>query len=1191
MYMVLLKLLISRLRRTCMVPIIDRKYVSPQLIIACLIVIIITLPVQIIGCKNGSPPKDTNTAATALEPQEPDQMSNIETNWAFYGALRKKYQIKDKLISALISSPPRSSWIESEKAFYQGVLKPKNYDVLVVPFQTQSYGLDHIARILMSYKLAISIEKNTDFKIAPLPIVYPALGSLQRYYNEDEVRTYAKELGVSRIIWGFAGTENDSGDANIKLSFSIIDERLPLSGAGSKTRCKKWNDIPLQPSRLPYQEFSANLEAVMKFLNLPYGTSASKVNSDQSKDFQVPASPGELLAAKADEILLRSDYLQFLAMLAPTDYHKTYLYTLSISNLFQLETSSPDRKLIEARAYLHLYRRPAALKALEGMNSPEAEALREFANANLTELRDKVDSLKPSLKRVLSELELFYLKDKYKEKMTNAQVSDYVAKYPGWSSFLKKRLAHYDPWELSSNVELVQLLAKYLPIAGFSPDLLQSNRIFSAGNLADLRPDLAFQGYIHNAISERREILSNDTNLSGNTLALGFLTMAESFGQHNLMKLITIPGYSQYLPDKGLQICDEILKFYKDHPYFTSDKFSLLYNLIEGSPADAQKNIKQEVCDMAINTMWWNGRQNWVNTTARSFLSYLTKPGENDIQPLNPFISKKDLIETIGMDYPFRVNNVQSGNFRPVDSLLPWVHTEIDFLINLYRQYSLPKYVMISTGKDSKKASNILSEMQSRFNGHPDKTKFNIDQKAMENKTIDKKKLLLAEIEKGSRDWKTYKELANLYITDSSYEEAKSIILKYPGLKPPFEADIIGASNIAAAAGNLFFERGAIDQAKYFYQISADLDTGSARCLEGQERLSLLKRKFPAAAEYSLRRAQRYNDPTAYANYMTYLHLQGKHKLAWSMFQNLITLYTGSPELWDSAFIGHRIEGRSDDEIISWLRTLSQSVKTDQQKSYLARFGALCLIDREPNEDMVATIEKYDVNTLLEFYRVKVLSSKNAPLVYSSFAQSYEYLQKKEYKEAYRLLSRNSIFRPQGYYAFAGIKSGDFDKLRKYYFPVAWSPKTNSYYYFEKIVAHAVVECYSGNHEKALSFLKKAFSVRPPTVAEPYFTEQYLLQIAEWLYQDSKDERYAALLLNWSRIFQLITPMYAWPYAIEANYTDNPKEKLKALAYAQFLDPQSTRIEHFSKELRRKGNSWFKSNNPFSANNRDNGNI
>ena len=159
---------------------------------------------------------------------KPDNVQDILGN-RFYGKIRKKYQIKDAILSALTSEPPQSGWVNSDKAFYGGLLAGQTYDALVVPFQTSDHGIDMVGRMLMTYRLAVAIESRSSIKIAPLPIVYPALGHNARYYDEDEVLKLAQILGVKRIIWGFAGTRTYP-DNNPILFFDSRPKRPANTG-------------------------------------------------------------------------------------------------------------------------------------------------------------------------------------------------------------------------------------------------------------------------------------------------------------------------------------------------------------------------------------------------------------------------------------------------------------------------------------------------------------------------------------------------------------------------------------------------------------------------------------------------------------------------------------------------------------------------------------------------------------------------------------------------------------------------------------------------------------------------------------------------------------------------------------------------------------------------------------------------
>lgn len=271
--------------------------------------------------------KEMNPLTYYVTPQPKKAKGNEQTtDWRFHGSLRKKFCIDDALLSKLNHQPPQSTWIESEKALYKDLLKDKTYDVLIVPFQTQANGIDHVGRMLMSYRLAVAIEKNTTLKVAPMSVVYRALGELPRFYNEEEVWALAMQLRVKRIIWGYAGTRNAPEQDQIQFSFSLIDETSSKANE-NRLAYKQWEFKTLPPELLPYKEFENNLDEIMRFLDLPIKARSASLTKDSSIDCEVPSTINDLLTIPKDNLILRSYVLQFMAMLAPTDYQKTFLFS------------------------------------------------------------------------------------------------------------------------------------------------------------------------------------------------------------------------------------------------------------------------------------------------------------------------------------------------------------------------------------------------------------------------------------------------------------------------------------------------------------------------------------------------------------------------------------------------------------------------------------------------------------------------------------------------------------------------------------------------------------------------------------------------------------------------------------------------------------------------------------------------
>ena len=134
---------------------------------------------------------------------------------------------------------------------------------------------------------------------------------------------------------------------------------------------------------------------------------------------------------------------------------------------------------------------------------------------------------------------------------------------------------------------------------------------------------------------------------------------------------------------------------------------------------------------------------------------------------------------------------------------------------------------------------------------------------------------------------------------------------------------------------------------------------------------------------------------------------------------------------------------------------------------------------------------------------------------------------------------------------------------------------------FDTLLGSAMFKGLKGNHDEALSLLESAFNNRPHTGERLFFSWYQMLEVCEWLFQESSDKRYVNLILKWSKDYQVIQPMFAYAYSFEAKYSDDPARQLRALAFAQYLDQNSSRISHFSAEFREKASEWMKKNNPF----------
>lgn len=1181
---------------------LDIKTIRPfAFIAACGTVIMLVMVLSFVwGCAKTQARSATSTPAAVSAKNDFKDKDND-----FYGPLRKKYQIEDALISGLTYPPPTSRWIESEKKFYRSLLDGQTYDVLVVPFQTEASGEDPVGRMLMTYRLELAIEQNTHLRVAPLALVYPALGLTARYYDEKEVQDLATHLGVSRIIWGYAGTRDYPDVTAIQFTFSLLDQKCKPDFDVAQTRYRSWPFRTLSPEMLPSRVFENNLSGVLDFLAIPDKPIKTRASAVVPVDYPVPESPQAMADLPNCSPIYRSYLLQMLAMLAPTDYHKVYLFTQSLTNVLAVDANNPDRKLIEARAYIHLYRRPAAVESIKNVRTGEGAALMDYINANLPELGKKVPNLKPSIKKFLADLELFALRNEYKKHISDEEKKDFISRYPEWRYFLEKRLSHYSSWERASNVELKLLMDKIFPIPGFAFEKLAAGyQITGTGYSDPVQLELLYRKHIELAVAGLKDQLVRPT--AGTAPCAGdLLIMMDSVGIHNLLRYIGFYAFTQGRPDEGLRICEQVLKTFEGHPYLTIYKAMALDNTLDGHEENEKNNINEQIFDLTLNALWWNGRQNWVHRSGRK---YLRKVPEKKI----PFIDPQKLVFAVESDYPFRTNVVNYKR-RPESMLLPWEHTRISSHKNAYDYYRMTASPI--TGK-SEKAEAVLADMASRFNGNPGKIKFMAalktpgmrfgGQSVLPLQKTDQniqKALYLKEVEANSLDWDIYKRLAMISIAEQDYQAAQNIMLKYPKFRSPEKFNPVGISNTARSAGDLLFWRGAAQLSRPFYELSADLNTGSGSSLRSREYLAVLDRDFQTAMDFALREAKRYDDIEAYSRYITYLHLLGRHDTAWSVFNTLVGRFSDS-KIWTSALTGHQIQGTIPQQLTDWMQQMARLSPSEKQNGHIAQFAVGFLVDRKPDPrliEAIAALEAPPKQAFASALRWPRLSRSiagagpgqtAAPVpFYSSFARAYDCLKQKKYSEAFDGLSKildqygwmigsagNNI---QSYVVWAGMKSGAADTINKTLIRICRQSRLAEGYTFDRDLVLAAYEGGTGNHAEAIKHLKMAFACDS---IEKFrlFPERYqLVELCEWLYTDSGDPRYRELALQWSRSYQLIQPMCAWAYGVEATLTANHQDKIKDLAFLHYLDPKSDRLSHFDAQLKKQADQWMKKNNPF----------
>ena len=502
----------------------------------------------------------------------------------------------------------------------------------------------------------------------------------------------------------------------------------------------------------------------------------------------------------------------------------------------------------------------------------------------------------------------------------------------------------------------------------------------------------------------------------------------------------------------------------------------------------------------------------------------------------------------------------------------------------------------------------MLAENSHRFHGHPNREQM-LAQFNIRKGDIQKAKQIYQDvIEQGSLAWENYFELGKLYVDKGEYEKAGRLLNSYPLFTEENNINRVVLSNWSYNAGSLLFWRGAYEYARPLYEFSANLDTGSYASLTSKARLAMMDCDFESAAFYSKKGATRYNSQYAYRDYMSLLHLIGESESAWALFDLLIGRFK-TPQIWTSAWIGHRINHFSLKQLQQWIKEKKDLNQHGRARSYLVRYALLSMIDRQPDMERVKLVESLDdssfyrtgqgtryfdwklgpesTEVLTAFHLEKMCRQKEPFLsFYGSFAKAYYHLQLQQFDIAYHLLKKRSAFFSyqdslgrafMPYLVWAGIQSGHQDEMDNF-LALAKRKKRDD---FDMKLAEAALAAGEGKHKMAVILLKAAFQKRPHTEERPLFSWYQLVELAEWFYNKSGRSCYLELVLEWSKKYQKIQPMFGWAYTIEAKYTTDPDKRIQSLAIAQFIDGQSAHLVGFSEKDREKAAEWMNAHKPF----------
>ncbi|MCG8579181.1 MAG: hypothetical protein MI866_04660, partial [Bacteroidales bacterium] len=577
-----------------------------------------------------------------------------------------------------------------------------------------------------------------------------------------------------------------------------------------------------------------------------------------------------------------------------------------------------------------------------------------------------------------------------------------------------------------------------------------------------------------------------------------------------------------------------------------------------------------------------------------------------------------------GMDLP-RAYIVVAKRILSADSVkaLPYDHTNFSTLKSTAHR---------KKWSDEK----LIGFLQRRYKGHPEHASFLADIMLDSNRTDEAIDLLKSVIENDHSDWNAHDRLGELLIQESKYIDADNVYSNYSGFNSDVNSQRVHLSNNAYLAGNRFYWRGRYDEAKKFYSIAGSLDTGAESGYASLQRLAMMSHDYQTALEYSFRRGKRYNSVYGYRDYLVMMHLLGAHKDAISGFTSLVSRYK-KPPIWTSLLIGQRIESGSETNYHKLVGDILENAP-EFMKIQAARYVFLNNItDRLPTKTDLSDFpeiqshpkQRQSVNNVMqkitqelgikkstlkcEYDKKECQEDKNdvstVPVnsnrfnKYKNYLDAYIDFKNSEYDKAFEkylrnnkaesILTKKHEYSQNGklntvlntnhtlpYLAMSALKSdkGKFLQSLKKSIKGIHLTKESA---FDVLLTESVISASEKQWDKSLDYLKQAFNRRPHTKWRPIYSWYQITEISEWLYLLSNDKRFIDLALDWAKNYQVIQPQFSWAYAFEALYSDNKQNKIKAAAFALYLDRDSYWLSKVPHDIKLLGKEWWKINNPF----------
>ncbi|MET0026042.1 MAG: hypothetical protein ABW101_00275 [Candidatus Thiodiazotropha sp.] len=1096
-------------------------------------------------------------------------------------------------------------WYQKEKKRFDDLAQGSRYDVIVLPIQEFTASVDRVSRLLSARYLADELAKRTGLKVMPVELFVRIFGERSFRFSDSDVQTLAKKYGVRTIISPYLRVEKKN-----LLNQTYDDMMTAPKGFYLDVAMTESGDITQNIAlQFVHPEATTTIEALVHDHLAEIVTKLNPEAHIPAKAASITKAPAPKLPERLTDLLTTEENpirqafnLQLLGMLTSRfmEYERRRLFERSLVILDGVDIDSSHVRLLKARALFNLFRRPAALDLLANSTSTAEKAYKEYLNGNYPSLKKLTYQLEDDMLRLFSYLELSELKVAYgiDENL------DIPVELPStaWDILVTSGAKDSDMWFAPSNEHF------FMRLKGLFSDFdTEYESIIREKSVAgNLNKSSNYEDQLFEIAYEKVWSKSTSTDCcewGGHTVTqLDLATFYRNLGLSNLIRNLNKMLTAQGAYASAVSTARSYETLFNGNIAITSrlaQGYATLASKSQGKERSNEIDIASRYAEQALRLV---GGTDKDSDAAGLTLWMVSKIGGKSV------VNARNGLGPSAAYYRADSPSVYVGDYR----------NNVSSFLSLTRLFS---------AKDPGLNSEMLDkELKGRFDGHPDKVTFLAERLLKNNDISQANKLLEDEVKQGSRSWKPYLTLGEQMLKESQYQEAFETFSKYPLFHEEVPENRVAVSNHAYKVGSELFWLGKSELAKPFYRIAVGLHTGAGSELASAQRLEMLDGNFTEAAYYAYKRGNRYNSIFGYRDYLAFLFLLGYSDQAFAGFNELAPRYD-EPQLWTAILIGQRIAGLNTDSLNKWMEDYRTKisdnptlVKQLERYAFLQSVTDRPILDTEDNPLSKAWRyqEPFDKTQVYSTYHLLHILDETVPEnptfgvshyeylpdgkkvfvkaeewikpnYYQTIYSAYSLLRDKKYNDSYKVFLENlknygfGIYLNEWhvfihpYLSIAAVKSGHEKELLEYFNKNRYLKKDD----FDYLASISVISAIKGDIDKSLSEMERAFNVRPYTLERPMYTWYEIVDLCEWMYWETGDHRYIDKALEWSKDYQVIQPQFAWAYSFEAKYSTAEKDRIRAAAFALYLDPHSHWLESVPEMIKVQAKEWWKTNNPF----------